>query len=57
MTEKKRTQHMADLEASIAILADGKLDKRDPIALVTLLGALAGIGAAVASALQLAGVL
>lgn len=54
---KPPAQNIAELEAAIMILADGKLDKRDPVALVTLLGALAGLGLALVTALQAAGVL
>lgn len=42
---------------SIAILTDKKLDKNDARAIVTLLGALAGIASAAYLALQTAGVL
>ena len=54
---KPPAQLFAQIEDSIRTLGDGKLDKRDPVALVTLLGALAGLGLALVTALQAAGVL
>ncbi len=48
---------IADLRESLAVLTDGKLDRRDLRAVVTLLGALAGLGSAAVLALQGLGVL
>ncbi len=40
------------LQGAIEVLTDGKLDKRDAQAVVTLLGALAGLASAAYLALQ-----
>jgi hypothetical protein len=45
------------LQSAVAILTDGKLDKRDVQAVVTLLGALAGLASAAYLALQGLGIL
>ena len=45
------------LKSAVAILTDGKLDKRDAQAVVTLLGALAGLASAAVLALQGFGIL
>lgn len=45
------------LKGAIATLTDGKLDKRDAQAVVTLLGALAGLASAAVLALQGFGIL
>lgn len=45
------------LQGAIEVLTDGKLDKRDAQAVVTLLGALAGLASAAYLALQGLGIL
>lgn len=48
---------LASLRQAVATLTDGKLDKRDIRATVTLLGSLAGLASAAYLALQGMGVL
>ncbi len=57
MTDKTSSDHVADLQGAIAELTNGKLDKKDARALVTLLGAVAGLASAACLAAQALGVL
>ena len=50
-------EEIEDLKDAIATLSDGKLDRRDIMAVVSLLGALAGIASALVLAAQGAGIL